>query len=103
MKPKKPNKKTKELPASKAALESVRSELKHDITSLSLKMDSKFSALEGKMDSKFAASDSSLAAISAKLDRVLTIVEHNSSEMKYLFDGHASLDRRVTSLEGKSS
>lgn len=79
-----------DVPCTKAHLELVRQELKSDITSLSLKMDSKFQ----HMDSKFEKMSSVLFEMKA-------LFEEQNSRNRVVLDGYAHLFDKSLSVESR--
>ncbi len=79
--------KSDDVPATKLQLELVRQEIKSDITSLSLRFNSKFA----NMDSKFEKMTSVLYEMKA-------LLEEQNSRNRIVLDGYAHLfDKSVTS------
>jgi hypothetical protein len=73
--------KSKDVPVTQEMLNEVRSELKHSIVSLDLKMGTQFEK------------------VLAEVHRVGLLVEEQNSRNRFVLDGYASLDERMGRLE----
>ncbi len=115
--------KSDDIPATKGHLELVRQELKSDITSLKLSMESNFHALESKFlvidsrfnyfDSKFEGIDAKFKDVGSKFEKIMSILfemkamlEEQNSRNRVVLDGYAHLfdksvasDTRIENLE----
>ena len=116
-------KKSGELQVTQKNLDETRAELKSDITSVREEMKSGFASLRSEIstvDSKITTVDSKVVALDAKLDaviseisgfksevstltaavhRTLSMVEEQSTQNKYVLDGHQSLHDRQDRFE----
>lgn len=117
--------KSDDVPCTKAHLELVRQELKSDITSLSLNMNSKFQLLESKfqnvdskfqnieskflhvesrfqqMDSRFQDMDSKFEKMTSVLFEMKALLEEQNSRNRVVLDGYAHLFDKSVSVESR--
>lgn len=115
IKPIKP-KKSGDILVTKKMLELTERKLSKKITSLSLEMksqlktrdarfdkvDARFNTVDARfneVDARFDKIDSRLEIISSKIDQVLILMEDQNSRNRFVLDGYASLDHRVSKLE----
>jgi len=90
-------------------LKAVRDELKSDIASLSLKMDSKFSNIDSKfnsidarfnaIDAKISALDSKISGIESKINYILALIEEQRAENRTVWDQQNAFLSRQNRLE----
>lgn len=103
---------TADMPVTYQMLDRVRRELKSDIASLEIKMDSGFSKMQSTMDAMSAKMQStmdamnaqmqsSMEAMSAKLHRMHFLLEEQSVRNGIVFDGIAANFARQERIEGR--
>lgn len=97
--------KSKEVFVTQSMLYEVRDELKSDIASLSLRMESRFKRVDARFSEIEARVDEVLSEVksqNAKFHRMLTLYEEQESRNRYVLDGYTSLNDRLEILESKA-
>jgi len=88
-------KKSAEIPATKGMLDEVRSELKSDIASISLKMKAGFE----NVDSRFSEMNSKIEEVLSAIHGIKALTESQEARNKYVLDGHTNLHDRQDRFE----
>lgn len=100
-------------PVTQKMLYGVRTELKHDITSVKLELKSDIKRVEGdikRVEASVKLVDSKVDKLDSKLEQVLSVLNHVRVDMeeqkrnnKLVLDGYALLDQRLTRVEAKEA
>jgi hypothetical protein len=105
----KPPRKSPDIPVTQEMLNEARNELKHEITSFRLEVDSRFKRVDAaiakvqsdvaKVQSDVAKVQSDVAKVLAAVHRVGLLVEEQNARNKYVLDGYTSLSDRLDKIE----
>jgi septal ring factor EnvC (AmiA/AmiB activator) len=104
-------KKSGDRPVTQKMLYGVRSELKHDITSVKLDLKGDIKRVEGQikgLEGEIKRVDSKVDKLDSKIEQVLSVLNHmrvdteeQKRNNKLILDGYILLDERLTRVEAK--
>lgn len=103
--------KSGEISATKKMLDHTRAELKSNITTLRLetragfaRQGARFKRIEARfkdIDARFDRIEAILETVVAQNNRMLALFEEQEARNKFVLDGYASLDHRLSLVEAK--
>ena len=91
--------KSKNIPVTQRALEKVRDELRSLLVKNEAKNEKRFKSVETRLETGFLAAKVDMEEIKSSIHRVLTLVEYQKAENRYVLDGYQSLYDRQERVE----